>query len=72
MCAMPLAAYLTLLSYMGFPPDLVEMIGKVYTDATTEVITPLGKTPSIPIHSGVKQGCPLSAILFNLSVELII
>jgi hypothetical protein len=26
---------------------------------------------AIPIHSGVKQGCPLSAILFNLAVELI-
>lgn len=39
---------------------------------TTAVVTPLGKTPSIPIHSGVKQGCPLSAILFNLAVELII
>ncbi|CAB4016370.1 Hypothetical predicted protein [Paramuricea clavata] len=33
---------------------------------------PLGKTQPIPIHSGVKQGCPLSAILFNLSMELIL
>jgi hypothetical protein len=61
------------LSHMGIPhPDLVEMIGKIYTGATTKVVTPLGKTPSIPIHSGVKQGYPLSAILFNLAVELII
>jgi hypothetical protein len=57
---------------MGFPPDLVEIIGHIYTGANTEVVTPLGKTDSIPIHSGVKQGCPLRAILFNLSVELII
>ena len=57
---------------MGFPSDLVTMIGNVYTGATTEVATPLGKTPAIPIYSGVKQGCPLSAILFNLAVELII
>jgi hypothetical protein len=70
--SIPHSALLATLSHMGFPPDLVEMIGKIYTGATTEVVTPLGKTPSIPIHSGVKQGCPLSAILFNLSVELII
>jgi hypothetical protein len=70
--SIPHPALLITLSHMGFPPDLVEMIGKIYTRAITEVVTPLGKTPSIPIHSGVKQGCPLSAILFNLAVELII
>ena len=70
--SIPHGALLTTLSHMGFPADLVEMIGHIYTGATTEIVTPLGKTDSIPIHSGVKQGCPLSAILFNLSVELII
>ena len=57
---------------MGFPADLVELIRNAYTGATAEVVTPLGKTPPIPIHSGVKQGCPLSAILFNLALELIL
>ncbi|CAB3991255.1 Hypothetical predicted protein [Paramuricea clavata] len=70
--SIPHDALLTTLSHMGFPPDLVEMIGHIYTGATTEVVTPLGKTQSIPIHSNVKQGCPLSVTLFNLSVELII
>jgi hypothetical protein len=71
--SIPHPALLATLSHMGFFPfDLVEMIGRIYTGATTEVVTSLGKTPSIPIHSGVKQGCSLSAILFNLSVELII
>jgi hypothetical protein len=70
--SIPHSALLTTLTHMGFPPDLISMIGNVYTGATTEIVTPLGKTPSIPIHSGVKQGCPLSAILFNLAVELII
>ena len=70
--SVPHSALLTTLTHMGFPPDLISMIGNVYTGATTEIVTPLGKTPSIPIHSGVKQGCPLSAILFNLAVELII
>ncbi len=29
-------------------------------------------TRAIPIQAGVKQGCPLSRILFNLSIELIL
>ena len=70
--SIPHSALITSLTHMGFPPELVTMIGNVYTGASTEVLTPLGKTPSIPIHSGVKQGCPLSAILFNLGLELII
>ena len=36
------------------------------------VRTPAGETDEIPILSGVKQGCPLSPILFNLSVEIIL
>ena len=70
--SIPRSALITTLTHMGFPPELVAMIGNVYTGATTEVLTPLGKTSPIPIHSGVKQGCPLSAILFNLGLELII
>ena len=70
--SIPHSALSTTLLHMGFPPDLVHMITNVYTGATTEVLTSTGKTPPIPIHSGVKQGCPLSAILFNLSLELVI
>ena len=70
--SIPHSALSTTLLHMGFPPDLVRMITNVYTGATTEVLTSTGKTPPIPIHSGVKQGCPLSAILFNLSLELVI
>ena len=70
--SIPHSVLSTALLRMGFPPDLVRMITNVYTGATTEVLTSTGKTPPIPIHSGVKQGCPLSAILFNLSLELVI
>ena len=70
--SIPHSALSTTLLHMGFPPPLVQLIRNVYTGATTEVLTPLGKTPPIPIYSGVKRGCPLSAILFNLALELII
>ena len=67
--SIPHAALSTTLLHMGFPPPLVQMITNIYTGTTTEILTPLGKTPPIPIHSGVKQGCPLSAILSALSSQ---
>ena len=70
--SIPHYALLSTLTHMGYPQELVDMIANVYTGATTEVLTPLGKTSPIHIQSGVKQGCPLSAILFNLGLELIL
>ena len=60
------------LSHLGVPQSLVDLISNVYTGATTVIRTPAGDTSNIPILSGVKQGCPLSPILFNLSVEIIL
>ena len=57
---------------MGAPPDLVEFISNAYTGATTTIRTTNGDTNAVPINAGVKQGCPLSPILFNLCIELII
>ena len=57
---------------IGVPPDLVTLILNTYTGATSVIRTPQGDTPAIPLCAGVKQGCPLSPILFNLSIELIL
>ena len=43
-----------------------------YRGASTTIKLPDGSTRSIPIQAGVKQGCPLSPILFNLCIELIL
>ena len=67
--SIPHSALNTTLTHMGFPADLVELIRNAYTGATTEVVTSLGKTSSIPIHSGIKQRCPLSTILCNLALK---
>jgi hypothetical protein len=60
------------LSHLGIPDSIVNLIKNVYTNASTEVRTPIGSTPSIPIKAGVKQGCPLSPILFNICIEIIL
>ena len=51
---------------------VVTLIMNVYCGATTVVRTPQGTTEPIPVEAGVKQGSPLSPILFNLSIELIL
>ena len=62
----------TTLSHIGIPASLVQLMRNVYTNASTQIRTSDGITPPIPILAGVKQGCPLSPILFNLSIEVIL
>ena len=61
------------LTHMGFPESLVDLIKDIYSNATTTVKTSKsGETDPIEVNAGVKQGCPISPILFNLSSELLI
>ena len=43
------------LSHLGIPDSIVNLIKNVYTNASTEVRTPVGSTLSIPIKAGVKS-----------------
>ena len=65
------AIYLTL-AHMGFPTSFIQLIQNAYQNSSTTIRTSSGETPAIPILSGVKQGCPISAILFNLASEILI
>ena len=69
--SIPHSAISTTLSHMGIPPSLIEFIMNAYTGASTRILTSVGLT-EVPVLAGVKQGCPLSPILFNLTIELII
>ena len=70
--SIPHSAIKTTLQHISVPDSMVSLITNVYTGATTTIRTSTETTAPIPILSGVKQGCPLSAILFNLCIELII
>ena len=60
----------TLLSF-GIPKYLVECLKDLYQNQTAEVETAVGRTGPLSVQRGVRQGCPLSPMLFNLYSELI-
>ncbi|XP_043376100.1 grpE protein homolog 2, mitochondrial isoform X1 [Dermochelys coriacea] len=45
------------------------VIREVYEGCSTTIHSVEGETAEIPIRSRVKQGCPLSPIIFNLAME---
>ena len=59
------------LSEMGAPRHLVILLKMLYQDQKATVRTESGETDTIPIRKGVRQGCILSALLFNIYAEKI-
>ena len=51
------------------PETIVKVITDMYSNASTKIVTKKGSTERIMIKSGVKQGCPLSPLLFNLVMD---
>ncbi|GFS87970.1 transposon TX1 uncharacterized 149 kDa protein, partial [Nephila pilipes] len=56
----------------GVDPEFTTMIQNIYLGSTTCVLTEEGPTDPIPLLRGVKQGCPLSGLLFNLAINHIL
>ena len=57
----------------GVPVQVIETILSMYEHSTTNITVGGKTTRAIKINAGVKQGCPLSPLLFNLIInELIV
>ncbi|XP_054283941.1 uncharacterized protein LOC129000889 [Macrosteles quadrilineatus] len=54
------------------PQKLIDVVSELYHGATRRVRTSQGFTGPIPMAAGVKQGDPLSPILFNLAIEPVV
>ncbi|KAK7881444.1 hypothetical protein WMY93_029853 [Mugilogobius chulae] len=57
------------LNAKGLNQLVVKLIGSAYTNSSTQLKTSIGFTTPIRLKSGVKQGDPLSLILFNLCLD---
>ena len=51
------------------PEEVVSILIDIYQGSSFQVQTAGGQTEEIPQDWGVKQGCPLSPLVFNLAVE---
>ncbi|XP_023229282.1 uncharacterized protein LOC111629615 [Centruroides sculpturatus] len=57
------------LKWHGLHPDAITTIQQLYTGSTTRIRTCTGYTEPVAMLSGVHQGCPISPLLFILTVE---
>jgi len=56
----------TSLQGAGLNEEAISVIRRLYAINTTNIRIHQGLTPEISIQAGVKQGCPLGPIIFNL------
>uniref|UniRef100_A0A8C5P7M4 Reverse transcriptase domain-containing protein n=1 Tax=Leptobrachium leishanense TaxID=445787 RepID=A0A8C5P7M4_9ANUR len=54
---------------MSFPPDFCSAVRALYCNPRADVVIPGSRTSTFPIYNGTRQGCPLSPLLFALTLE---
>ena len=62
---------LKVLKQFGFGESFIHWIEILYTNASTQINVNGFLTNQIPLKSGVRQGCPLSAMLYVLVIEIL-
>ena len=57
------------LTKMNFGPRFINLVKTLYTDVSCKVVNNGHMSPSITLKRGVRQGCPLSPLLYCLVAE---
>jgi exonuclease III len=57
------------LGKMGFPGRFIAWVGLLYNSLVSRIIVNGHLSKAVNIHSGVRQGCPLSALLYVACIE---
>ena len=57
------------LESIGIEGPFLKTISSIYLKPSTSIICNGDKLEAFPIRSGVKQGCPLSPLLFNIVIK---
>ena len=60
-----------ILQQIGVPTHLIVILRNLYEDQKATIRTEFGETEEISIGKGVRQGCILSPVLFNIYAEII-
>lgn len=57
------------LQKMGFPGRFLKWVGLLYKEVNSRILVNGHLTKAINVRSGIRQGCPLSPLLFVASIE---
>lgn len=59
------------LEVLGVPPQLVRLIASFHDNMSAKVRVNDGHTAQIPVNNGLRQGCSMAPVLFNLFFALV-
>ncbi len=59
------------LELFGFGENFINLVKLIYKDTNSTVILPHGMSPRFSIDKGIKQGCPISPLLFIAAAEML-
>ena len=57
---------------MGMEGTYLNMVKAIYDKPTANIILSGEKLKAFPLRSGTRQGCPLSPLLFNIVLEVLV
>ena len=60
-----------MLQKMGIEGTYLNIVKAIYEKPTSNIILNGEKLKAFPLRSGVRQGCPLSPLLFNIVLEVL-
>lgn len=60
---------LTVLRGFGYPSELVDRLQELYKGVSAAVVVNGRLCPSFAVGRGIRQGCPLSPLLFVLAID---
>ncbi|KAF0713258.1 Reverse transcriptase domain-containing protein, partial [Aphis craccivora] len=70
--AIPHPALEAAIQSSGAGADFLEAVRDIYDGASSSVSVAGGMTADIPVRSGIKQGCPLSGLLFIMAIDPVV
>ena len=59
------------LQKMGIERTNLNIVEAIYDKPTANIILNGEKLKAFPLRSGIRQGCPLSPLLFNIVLEVL-
>ena len=67
----PLTKFSKTLQKMSIEGTYLNIVKAIYDKPTANIILNGEKLKAFPLRSGIRQGCPLSPLLFNIVLEVL-